>query len=138
MKMELSNAILLGDVLIERRDAGSYCGCAIGMAVASLNGEKVKGEYNALDMAHKEWPFLEAKIYPPAHLFNRNVGFLWGLQPELKAPVEKIISCAFGAVVENQMSLESLVDMVREIESQFEQPLTEQPATADLELVTVH
>lgn len=130
MKMKLSDAIMTGSVLIKVWTMDSWCGCAIGMAAASLVGEQVTAQ-DAIDMAQQEWPFLEESIYPPPCMPQ--------LSQISKFPVETIITFAFVDVCDGMMSLESLVDMVRDIESQFPEHSIEQPTTtAALEPVPVH
>lgn len=135
---KLSDAIMLGSMVIERRTPASFCGCAIGMGVASLTGRQEEQTWNNSTSvclkARQYWPMLAEEIHPPDILTSLH----FGLTKSRRYPVEWIISYLFCLVCDNMMSLESLVDMVRDIESQFPEQSIEQPTTtAALEPVPV-
>lgn len=112
--MRLSDAIMMGRVYIEKPNATDYCGCAIGMGLASLIGEQLQtNSYDALNRAYKAWPFLGDEINPPHEFLKQS-----------RKSVEGIISMWFcfvqsqlQEVPEQYRSLESLCDWVRSIES---------------------
>lgn len=132
MRMLLSDAIMTGSVFIKKWNAASWCGCAIGMASASLKGEQVTKPKEAYDSAVLEWPFLEFVIDTPSCMSKMTLS--------KRLPIEWIISHLFCEVTDRRMSLESLVDVVQEIESQFPTPVEQltPTSTPELEPVAVH
>jgi hypothetical protein len=119
--MKLSDAIMLGRILIEYPDTGSYCGCAIGMGLAALgykydtktllsrgaNLNEVRSIIALQDAVH-EWPWLnrlcrgEEPSWYTGH-YGRHI--------------YDVISEGFLRLKTRQLiSLETLVDWIRSVE----------------------
>jgi len=133
--MRLSDAIALGCSVIEKTDPGSYCGCALAMALIAAGREPMKAEFgsglwgkfandNWEQAAWTEWPWILEEFDEPDWWENR-LGVNTG---------EQIISSMFFDVHDKSMSLEQLIDWVRSVEPSEETSTEAQTEEVAVEL----
>jgi len=124
--MRLSDAIAMGRVFIEKPEAMDYCRCAIGMAMASLEGSQLPSHRQALKEAFEAWPFM-VKFVPVPEKLVRVSGGWRNRKPQA---IEYWISTLFFRVQEGKLTLEELCDWVRSVEPSEEYASEEAPAAA--------
>jgi hypothetical protein len=123
--MLLSDAIALGQYLIEEPDASTFCRCAIGMGLAAIGQQFHVGSADmytghALARAEREWPWLKTQL-----VWSRWVG--------KEVPAEVAISHAFYAVECGcgYYTLDELIEWVRSIEPPESTGVEERKVTND-------